>query len=100
MTDALKLFASRFTPPNLAGTDPPPLRLRPVNVLPKQQRPLRSLLHYAASILSLCRRTPLRHEIIFGIIPRDEGRKAGVTETRRKFFALSDGSAVALAFWI
>ena len=31
--------------PTVAGTDPPPIRLRPVHVLPKQQRPLRSLLH-------------------------------------------------------
>ncbi|MBR4614495.1 MAG: hypothetical protein IKO55_02715, partial [Kiritimatiellae bacterium] len=47
------------------------LRLRSVHVLPKQQRPLRSLLHYAASILSLCRRTPLRHKQIFGTIPTE-----------------------------
>ena len=57
--------------PTVAGTDPPPIRLRPIHVLPKQQRPLRSLLHYAASILSLCRRTPLRHKQIFGTIPTE-----------------------------
>ena len=39
----------------------------------------------------LLRETPLRHAAKFGTIHGDESRKAGVTEMRRKFFALSDG---------
>ncbi len=40
---------------------------------------------------------PLRTAERFGTIPNDESRKAGVTETRRKFFALSGGYPAALA---
>ena len=42
--------------------------------------------------------TPLCPANEFDTILGDEGRKAGVTETRRKFFALSGGHPAALAF--
>ena len=42
--------------------------------------------------------TPLYPANEFDTILGDEGRKAGVTETRRKFFALSGGHPAALAF--
>ena len=41
--------------------------------------------------MSDARAPSLRHAAEFGTMRTDEGRKAGVTETRRKFFALSGG---------
>ena len=38
-------------------------------------------------------RAPCARRVGFAILRADEGRKAGATETRRKFFALSDGDS-------